>query len=58
MTRFNPVTPQVLEALKNIVGTDNISTAQAEIDLHAQDAGFHPAHPAEVVVWGITAQHL
>lgn len=58
MARFNPVTPQVINELTHIVGAENISTAQAELDLHAQDAGFHPAHPAEVVVWGSTAQQV
>lgn len=58
MTHYTPVTADHITQLTGIVGAENISTAQAEIDLHAQDAGFHPAHPAEVVVWGITAQQV
>ncbi|MCA9882409.1 MAG: FAD-binding oxidoreductase [Anaerolineae bacterium] len=55
---FTAVSPAILEQLQAIVGEGNISTAQADIDLHAHDEGHHDAHPAEVVVWPQTAQQV
>lgn len=55
---FNPVTPEILDELRAIVGAENISTAQADIDLHARDQSNHPAHPAEVVIWPGEAEQV
>jgi D-lactate dehydrogenase (cytochrome) len=55
---FNPVTTQIIDQLRQIVGTENLSTAQADIDLHARDQSQHPASPAEVVVWPTAAHHV
>lgn len=55
---FNPVTPQIIDHLRQIVGPENLSTAQADIDLHARDQSQHRASPAEVVVWPLAAQHV
>lgn len=55
---YTPVTAQILEALRAIVGEANMTTAQAEIDLRARDQGHHDAHAAEVVVWPVTAQQV
>ena len=55
---FQKLTPEILSALTSIVGEDNISTTQADIDLHSRDQGHHHAHPAEVVIWPTTAQQV
>lgn len=56
MTPFNPVTEATLTQLRGIVGDGNVSTAQADIDLHARDQSHHAAHPGDVVVWVTSAQ--
>ena len=58
MTAFNPVTPALLDQLTQIVGAGGISTAQADLDLHAKDQSQHAAHPAEVVIWPSSAQQV
>ncbi|MBL8155294.1 MAG: FAD-binding oxidoreductase [Anaerolineae bacterium] len=55
---FNPVTAQIIDHLRQIVGAENLSTAQADIDLHARDQSQHRASPAEVVVWPAAPQHV
>lgn len=56
MTTYNPVTPDIIDALRGFLGADAVSVAQADIDLHARDQGHHPAHPAEVVIFPTTAE--
>lgn len=59
MTRsFSPVETAVLEELIQIVGENNTSTAQAQLELHSHDEGHHPAHRAEVVVWPQHTEHV
>ncbi len=48
---FQAVTPAIVDRLTEIVGAEQISVAQADLDQHAHDQGFYPAHAAEVVVW-------
>src|SRR5215216_7436059 len=48
---FQPVTPAMIDQLTGIVGGEQISAAQADLDQHAHDQGFYPAHAAEVVIW-------
>lgn len=56
MAQFGSVTADVLAQLREIVGVENTSIAQADIDLHAKDQSHHAAHPAEVIVFPTTAQ--
>lgn len=58
MVAFTPVATGLLDQLRAIVGADNLSTAQAQLELHDHDAGFHAPHAAEVVVWATTAQQV
>ncbi|HEX2908941.1 MAG TPA: FAD-binding protein, partial [Phototrophicaceae bacterium] len=58
MTAFNPVTPEIIAQLQMLVGVENTSTTQADLDLHAKDESRHTAHPAEVVVWPTSAQQV
>ncbi len=55
---FAPVTAAIIEQLTQIVSADNVSTARADIDLHARDQSQHPAHPADVVVWPMSGQQV
>lgn len=58
MPLFNPVTADVVTQLTHIVGSDGLSTAEAERQLRAQDQSCQPPHLAEVVVWPETAQQV
>ncbi|MCB9454251.1 MAG: FAD-binding oxidoreductase [Anaerolineaceae bacterium] len=51
MTAFTPLTPEIIAQLVTILGEANVSTARADIDLHARDQSQHAACPAEVVIW-------
>lgn len=53
---YTRMTADLVTRLTAIVGENGVSTAQADIDLHAQDQGHHPSYPAEVVVWPTSAQ--
>lgn len=55
MMSFNPVTPEIIQQLKNLLGDEHVSIARADIDLHARDQSHHEAHPAEVVIFPTTA---
>jgi D-lactate dehydrogenase (cytochrome) len=57
-TPFTPLTPEHLLDLTAIVGSDGISTAPADIDLHARDQSRHAAHNAEVIIWPTTARQV
>ncbi len=48
----------LIKQLAVIAGEENISTNQADIDLHASDESHHPPSPAEVVVWGRSGQQI
>ncbi|MBW4439011.1 MAG: FAD-binding oxidoreductase [Pleurocapsa minor GSE-CHR-MK-17-07R] len=55
---FNALTPDILARLREIHGADNVSTARADIELHARDQSHHEAHDAEVVVFAQTAEGI
>ncbi len=55
---FTPVTSDVLDQLTTILGASSVSTARADIDLHARDQSQHAAHASEVVVWPQTGQQV
>jgi D-lactate dehydrogenase (cytochrome) len=58
MNHYNRVTSEIIERLRAIHGAENVSTSQADIDLHAKDQSHHEAHPAEVVVFPQTAESV
>ncbi|MBI1281915.1 MAG: FAD-binding protein [Anaerolineaceae bacterium] len=58
MPTFNPVTPELITQLTAILGAGSVSTARADIDLHAKDQSQHHAVPPEVVVWPTAAQQV
>src|SRR6476661_5381215 len=55
---FQAVTLALIDRLTAIVGSEQISAAQADLDQHAHDQGFYPAHAAEVVVWPTSAEQV
>lgn len=58
MPAFNKLTPELIEQLKDISGADNLSTTQADLDLHARDSGHHDAHFAEAVIYATDGQQI
>jgi D-lactate dehydrogenase (cytochrome) len=56
--KYTRLTSEHIAYLTTIVGAANLSTAQADIDLHARDQSRHAAHPAEAVIWVETAQQV
>ena len=55
---FQAVTPAIVGRLTEIVGAEQISAAPADLDQHAHDQGFYPAHAAEIVVWPTSAAQV
>lgn len=58
MLVFAAVTTDLADQLRGIVGAENVSTAQAELELHAHDQGHHPARYGEVVIWPQTGEQV
>jgi D-lactate dehydrogenase (cytochrome) len=48
---YSTITPEIISHLARLIGEENISTRQSDLDLHAQDQGAHEAHCPEVIVW-------
>lgn len=55
MPDYNPLTPEILTQLTDIVGAENVSTAESERQLRSHDSGGHAPVLADVVVWPETA---
>jgi D-lactate dehydrogenase (cytochrome) len=58
MVDFTPVATTIVDELAAIVGKENISTGESELDLHSHDQSFHEPHRAEVIVWTNDAQQV
>jgi D-lactate dehydrogenase (cytochrome) len=58
MSHYQSVDADVIARLQAILGSEAVSTSQADIDLHARDQSYHAAHPAEVVVFPTAAQQV
>lgn len=58
MNEFQPVTESLLAALTAVVTPANISSAEAERQLRAQDMSQHAPRMSEAVVWPRTAQQV
>src|SRR5690349_18452452 len=52
------IATSLLDQLSAIVGAENCSNANAQLDLHSRDAGFHHPQKADVVVWPTTAEQV
>ncbi len=55
---FSAMTNEHLAQLAAWVGSDNLSTAEADLDLHAKDQSYHRPRRAEVVVWPQTSEQV
>lgn len=55
---FTPIADEHISQLTAIVGADNLSTAQPDLDQHSRDQSQHAARNAEVVVWPTRAEHV
>lgn len=55
---YTRLTPDHIAELTALVGEAHISTAQADIDLHARDQSQHNAHPAEAVIWAVSGEQV
>ncbi len=58
MPTYTPLTAEHIDALRSLLTDGTLSTAQADIALHASDESRHPAHDAEVVIWPQTAEEV
>lgn len=58
MVTFSPVQTVILEELRKLVGADNLSTGESQLNLHSEDQSFHEPHLPEVVVWPTEAQQV
>lgn len=58
MITFSSVETSILEQLRAIVGADNVSTGESDLNLHSEDQSFHEAHLPDVVVWVTDAQQV
>lgn len=47
-----------IHALRALAGDDCLSTAHADLELHARDSGHHEAHLPEVVIWGQSGEQI
>lgn len=48
---YSPITPEIISHLAQLVGEENTSTRQSDLDLHAQDQSAHEASCPEAIVW-------
>ncbi len=55
MSAYQPVTPEIIAMLQAAVGADAVTTASAELQLHAKDQSHHPAHLADVLIYPTSA---
>ncbi len=58
MPQYQIVSNDILDQLTSILGREAVSTAQADLELHARDQSQHAAHPAEVVVFPTEAEQV
>ncbi|MDX2141546.1 MAG: FAD-binding oxidoreductase [Chloroflexota bacterium] len=58
MSHYQSVDADIIARLQNILGSEAVSIAQADIDLHARDQSYHAAHAAEVVIFPTAAQQV
>ena len=60
MSKYNPVTPEVLEELKKIVGEKNVKTDEETLEHYKTDEETDPKlmHRPEVVVWAESTEQV
>jgi D-lactate dehydrogenase (cytochrome) len=55
---YGRVTDKELESIREIVGSERMSTGESILDLHGKDESFHPRRRPEVVLWPLSAQEI
>ncbi|MCH7480575.1 MAG: FAD-binding oxidoreductase [Chloroflexi bacterium] len=50
--------PDTLDFLVSVVGEQNVSISDADLDQHSRDQSFHEAHLPAVVIWPASAQEI
>lgn len=48
---YGTVSERVLQALRSILGKENVSTSQSVREQHGKDESYHEAQPAEAVLF-------
>jgi D-lactate dehydrogenase (cytochrome) len=56
--KHSPVDEQDLRRIKDIVGSERMSTGESVLHLHRRDESFHKGREPEVVVWPINAAEI
>jgi D-lactate dehydrogenase (cytochrome) len=55
---YGKVTDRELESIREIVGSERMSTGESILDLHGKDESFHRRQRPEVVIWPVSAQEI
>lgn len=55
---YGKVTDRELESIREIVGSERMSTGESILDLHGKDESFHRRRRPEVVIWPLNAQEI
>ncbi len=55
---YGKVTDRELESIREIVGSERMSTGESILDLHGKDESFHRRRRPEVVIWPLSAQEI
>src|SRR4030042_928017 len=55
---YGKVTHRELESIREIVGSERMSTGESILDLHGKDESFHQREKPDVVVWPLLAEEI
>jgi D-lactate dehydrogenase (cytochrome) len=55
---YGKVTERELESIREIVGSERMSTGESVLDLHGKDESFHERRRPDVVVWPLSAEQV
>ncbi len=55
---YGKVTERELRLIREIVGSERMSTGESILDLHGKDESFHPRRRPEVVIWPIRSEEI
>jgi D-lactate dehydrogenase (cytochrome) len=56
--RYGKVMERELDLLREIVGTERMSTGESVLDLHGKDESFHHRQRPDVVIWPLSAEEI
>jgi len=58
MTKFSPVTSDILQQLEEIVGSKGLSTLSQDLEKYSKDESLEPPHAPEVIVHPKTTSEI